>query len=67
MRLGSPPGGLEAKSWRDGESGRETLVHSALAVVGLRTRKEAKACESRHGSSGRESFAGQLQRDASSV
>jgi len=34
MRLGSPPGGLQAKSWRDAESDREELDHAALAVVG---------------------------------
>lgn len=34
MRLGPPPGGLQAKSWRGGESDREELDHAALAVVG---------------------------------
>jgi len=44
MRLGSPPGGLQAKSWRDAESDREVLDHAALAVVGCEpARKQGPA------------------------
>jgi hypothetical protein len=44
MRLGPPPGGLRAKSWRGGESDREEPDHAALAVVGCEpARKQGPA------------------------
>jgi hypothetical protein len=49
--------------------GKRSRITRSLRAGGSRrrTRKEAKACESRHGSPGRESSGGQLQRDASGV
>jgi len=44
---GPPPGGSGAKSWRGGESDRESPGGSAPAVIGDETRKEARGLRER--------------------
>jgi len=67
MRLGSPPGEPPGKELARRGKWPSTFVPHRAGGGRMRTRREATAHESGHGSPGREGSAGQLPRDASGM